>query len=1321
MAVLSLANLDGSNGFRLDGVSENDYLGTSVSNAGDVNGDGFDDFIIGAPRDNSNGLFSGASYVVFGKASGFEATMSLSDLNGSNGFRLDGHSPTGQTSSSGTSVSTAGDINGDGLDDLIVGDPKAGGSYYRYGPLGYGTSYVIFGRASGFEAALDLSSLDGKNGFSFEGESPSNYLGNSVSNAGDINGDGFEDIIVGAPGAGPYARGISYIIFGKSSGFDTVIDPSALDGSDGFSLVGEFAYSALGASVSAAGDVNGDGVDDVIVGASEVDLNGEDSGASYVVFGKTAGFDAAIDVSELNGTNGFRLDGVSERDYTGASVGTAGDINGDGFDDVIIGAHNANPNGNYASGASYVVFGKASGFAAAMNVSALDGSNGFRLDAVSEGDNMGASVSTAGDVNGDGFDDLIIGAPNAGPEGDRSGSSFVMFGKASGFDAAINLLSLSGPDGVRLEGVTVFDRSGASVSNAGDINNDGFDDLIVGASGADLNGENSGSSYVIFGRREFTNQAVFSGTAGDDILTGTTIAESFEAGEGNDRMIGRGGADTFQADAGDDSIVVPDLDFQSINGGTGTDTLELLAADLNLNLAEVGGAISSVELIDLSGSGDNTLALTLQNLRDLSDTTDTFTVNGNDGDHVFGLADGWVDEGKEGDYEVFTHSGTTLRVNSAVSTDISTRNAISLGSLNGSNGFRLDGVTADDRLGDSVSNAGDVNGDGFDDLLVGAAFADPNGNYSGVSYVLFGKAAGFSAEVDLSSLDGSNGFRLDGEKANDMAGSSVSNAGDVNGDGFDDLIIGAPENMASPYNDHSGSSYVIFGKASGFEAVMDLSSLNGSNGFSLNGMAGDTLGSSVSGAGDVNGDGFDDLIIGAFGVDSNGYGSGFSYLMFGKASGFATTLDLAALDGSNGLRLDADKGTGSVVSNAGDINGDGFDDVIVHGKYVVFGKISGFNATLDLSSLDGNTGFRLEGASGLVSNAGDINGDDFDDVIIGVPGADPNGESSGSVYVVFGKAASFSATLELSSLDGSNGFRVDGLDAYDNLGISVSNAGDINGDGFDDVIVGANGVDPIGGSFFSAGSSYLLFGKASGFSAVLDLSKLDSTTGIRLDGAVVGDSSGRSVSGAGDVNGDGFDDLIVGAPYADSNGEKSGSSFVVFGRSDFGSGELPVIPGTSDDDVLRGTSSEEIFEAGDGNDLLIGFGGADVFRGGAGVDQIKVPDLNFGSIDGGTGTDILHLDGKDLNLDLASVGDTIQGIETICIYGRGDNTLSLTADSVINLSATSNTLKLHGNAGDRVTVQDDGWADGGVKGFYHIYTNDEAVLLVGANLAIDFV
>ena len=281
--------------------------------------------------------------------------------------------------------------------------------------------------------------------------------------------------------------------------------------------------------------------------------------------------------------------------------------------------------------------------------------------------------------------------------------------------------------------------------------------------------------------------------------------------------------------------------------------------------------------------------------------------------------------------------------------------------------------------------------------------------------------------INLSSLDGNNGFRLDGEAAGDQLGGSVSNAGDINGDGFNDVIIGA------------SSSYVVFGKASGFSAALDLSNLDGINGFRLDGASG------VSSAGDVNGDGLDDVIIGDSGADPNGaYNAGSSYVVFGKASGFAATLDLSNLDGNNGFRMD---------------------------------------------------GVAANDATGKVSNAGDINGDGFDDLIIGAPSTGVNGHYTGSSYVVFGKASNFVATLDLSILDGSNGFRMDGVAAGDQLGGSVSNAGDVNGDGFNDLIVGALSADPNG---TYSGSSYVVFGKASGFGATLDLSNLDGSNGFRL-------------------------------------------------------------------------------------------------------------------------------------------------------------------------------------------------------------------------------
>ncbi|HEU0115672.1 MAG TPA: hypothetical protein VFQ80_13390, partial [Thermomicrobiales bacterium] len=294
------------------------------------------------------------------------------------------------------------------------------------------------------------------------------------------------------------------------------------------------------------------------------------------------------------------------------SVASAGDVNGDGFADLIVGAPLADPHG-HESGVSYVVFGKASGFAANIDLSTLDGTTGFRLLGAAGGDYSGFSVASAGDVNGDGFADLIVGASYADPHGSASGASYVVFGKASGFAANIDLSSLDGLTGFKLSGAAAGDYSGRSVASAGDVNGDGFADLIVGAHLADPHGSDSGASYVVFGK--FPDTAVsrtgtdasqtlaggdfndmLAGLGGDDRLYGNGGDDTLQGGAGADTLIGGAGADVMVGGTGDDGYVVANGGDQVVeNAGEGTDTV---FSTIHLVLP------TNVENLVLQGSAD---------------------------------------------------------------------------------------------------------------------------------------------------------------------------------------------------------------------------------------------------------------------------------------------------------------------------------------------------------------------------------------------------------------------------------------------------------------------------------------------------------------------------------------------------------------------------------------------------------------------------------------------------------------------------------------------------------------------------------------------
>ncbi len=864
----------------------------------------------------------------------------------------------------GWSVATAGDVNGDGYSDVIVG-----ARLFDAGQTNEGRAFVYHGSPAGPSIVADWTG---------ESNDPGARFGVSVATAGDVNGDGYSDVIVGARSysSGEVDEGGAFVYHGSAAGLAEVA---------AWIAESDQAGANFGRSVGAAGDINGDGYSDVIVGASAYDGAHVDEGRAWVYLGSAAG---------LSPTSAFTTFGGQASAELGWSVGWAGDVNADGFSDIIIGARSWN--GSFTNEGRAVIFlGSASGLGFAPSWT-VDGEQG--------GARFGEVVGNAGDVNGDGYSDVIVGAPLYDDGEIDEGAAFVFLGGADGPDTVSDWVAT----GQQLEA-----NLGIAAATAGDVNSDGYADVIVGANLYDDGEEDEGRA------------AVYTGSAAGLATEPAWAVHSDQPG----------------AEMGWSAFTAGD-----VNGDGHSDVI-------------VGGRFHDGAFVDEGRAW----------------------VYGGSPDGL-SLVSGWFAESDQGQSD----------------------------------------------FGIAIAAAGDVNGDGYDDVLVGARFYDAGSDNEGRAYIFHGSPDGLEFE---------NSGVADIDQASAQFGAAVGSAGDVNGDGYADVIVGAPR-----FNDEQsdeGAAYLYTGSASGLSMFAVWS-------FEPN-QARAHAGSSVGSAGDVNGDGFSDLVIGADSFDDGETDEGAAFVFYGSPTGPGSAPDW--IGGSNQTEAFGGRGMG-----AGDVNGDGYSDLIVGAHrytgnvanegaaFVYHGSPSGLSAVPAWFAYGG----QQDASFGFtVAGAGDVNGDGYSDVIVGAPLYSGAENFEGAAFVYLGSPTGLAPVSSWSAMSGQENARA---------GLAVETAGDVNGDGYSDVVVGMPLYDD---QFEDEGRTRLYHGSAAG---------LGTTPAWFVDGGQAFALAGRSAARAGDVDGDGYSDLAIGAPTYSNEEFKEGAAFLFYGNQGPGMNRRPA-QRRSDDSV----------------------------------------------------------------------------------------------------------------------------------------------------------
>ena len=647
-------------GYAIEAPNTGSYFGFAVSLAGDFNGDGYGDVVMGAPLNTFTDTAlrtQGGGVVLY--EGGLNTSLVPKGYSGTG--QVNGHYYTYSVNKGwlGFSVAGVGDMNNDGLADLLIGMPQDAASSNP------GGAFLVYGKANSTTGSLaeyqkDISAL-ATTPDALSITSTFDTAGFSVSSAGDVNGDGWIDMIISAhfqTVSGLSGNtGNTYVVYGSAalSALQTISLGNVGGTVPGFVISGWQAGEESGTSVSSAGDFNGDGKADLLVSAYFNDTAGTQAGATYVILGKTG--NTAVDLTNIkNNSGGFVILGENGQDMSGVSVSSGGDINGDGLGDILIGAVIAGTgNANPESGKTYVIFGRNTANATIDLGQIAAGTGGFAILSTTAVEQSGHSVSSAGDINGDGLADIILGAPFGSVDGGASaGRSFVVYGKST--TTNVNLSDvLNNTGGFAIIGQGAQDLSGYSVGAAGDVNGDGLADLIVGAHGYDAAHSSvlTGRSYIIFGSKTGAFAAGTAvdntGTSANDTLTSTgaqTLAGgSNSAGTGNDTFTSNG-ADVLLGGMGKDTFVLNQstitalqskfgaggntTQLAKIDGGGAIDTLRLGGTGtLNLNLSLIGNSsvgniegssrINSIERIDLlTNTGANELTIRVADVLDMA-------------------------------------------------------------------------------------------------------------------------------------------------------------------------------------------------------------------------------------------------------------------------------------------------------------------------------------------------------------------------------------------------------------------------------------------------------------------------------------------------------------------------------------------------------------------------------------------------------------------------------------------------------------------------------------------------------------------------------